>query len=166
MKQINIKVVKADYLNDQHKKDIPALLDKYASDPMGGGKPLNENVKNNLVKELSKIPHALSVIAYIDGKAAGLVNCFEAFSTFSCKPLINIHDVVVLNEYRGNGISQAMLSKVEEIAKSKGCCKVTLEVLSNNEVAKSAYRKFGFSSYELAPKAGEALFWQKQLINT
>jgi len=37
------------------------------------------------------------------------------------------------------GISQMMLEKVEEIAKEKGCCKITLEVLSNNEVAKSSY---------------------------
>lgn len=52
---------------------------------------------------------------------------------------------------------------VEEIAISKGCCKITLEVLSNNESAKVAYKKFGFSSYELDPKAGVALFWQKKI---
>ena len=163
---MNIEVVKANYLSQQHGREIPMLLDGYASDPMGGGQPLNENVKNNIVKALSKLPHAFSVIAYVDGQPAGLVNCFEAFSTFSCKPLINIHDFVVLNEYRCNGISQRMLDKVEEIAKTKGCCKVTLEVLSNNETAKSAYRKFGFSDYELDPKAGAALFWQKMLINS
>jgi len=163
---MNIEVIKADYSNKQHKKEIPMLLDAYASNPMGGGNPLDAEVKNNLVKELSKLQHAFSVIAYIDGIPAGLVNCFEAFSTFSCKPLINIHDVIVINKYRGYGISQRMLGKVEEIAKSKGCCKVTLEVLSNNEVAKSAYSKFGFSGYELDPKAGKALFWQKSLINT
>jgi len=77
--------------------------------------------------------------------------------------LINIHDVIVLNEYRGNGVSQNMLNKVEEIANSKGCCKITLEVLNNNEIAKSTYSKFGFSAYELNPKAGFALFWQKKL---
>ena len=163
---MNIKVIKADYLNKQHKKEIPMLLDGYASDPMGGGKPLDEEIKNNLVRELSKLSHAFSVIAYINDRPAGLINCFEVFSTFLCKPLINIHDVVVLSEYRGNGVCQKMLNKVEEIAKSKGCCKVTLEVLSNNEVAKSVYREFGFSDYELAPKAGTALFWHKQLINT
>jgi len=162
-KQMNIKVIKADYLNEQHKKEIPMLLDGYASDPMGGGQPLNENVKNNLVNALSKLPHAFSVMAYVDDHPAGLANCFEAFSTFSCKPLINIHDVVVLNEYRGNGISLKMLDKVEEIAKSKGCCKITLEVLSHNEIAKSAYRKFGFSDYALDPRAGTAVFWQKLL---
>ena len=164
--QMNIEVIKADYSNEQHKIEIPMLLDSYASDPMGGGKPLDEEVKNNLVKELSRLPYAFSVIAYIDGQPGGLVNCFEAFSTFSCKPLINIHDLVVLDQYRGNGVSQVMLDKVEEIARSKDCCKVTLEVLSNNEMAKSAYRKFGFSGYELDPEAGTALFWHKLLTST
>ena len=139
------------------------LLDLYASDPMGGGKSLDEGVKNNLVRELSKLPHAFSFIAYVDEHPAGLINCFEGFSTFLCKPLINIHDIVVLDEYRGNGIAGMMLEKVEEIARSKGCCKLTLEVLSNNEAAKSAYQKFGFSDYQLDPQAGTALFWQKLL---
>ena len=159
-------MIKADYLNEQQEKDIPMLLDRYASDPMGGGRPLDGDVKANLVKELSRMPHAFSVIAYVDGQAAGLVNCFEGFSTFACRPLVNIHDVVVLDEYRGNGISLRMLEKVEEIARSRNCCKLTLEVLSNNEVAKSAYRKFGFSDYELNPAAAPALFWQKSLPST
>jgi ribosomal protein S18 acetylase RimI-like enzyme len=158
-----IEIVKADYSNKQHAIDIPMLLDAYASDPMGGGQSLSTVVKECLVHELSKIPHAFSVIAYADGVPAGLVNCFEAFSTFSCRPLVNVHDVVVIDKYRGNGIGKKMLGMVEGIARSKGCCKLTLEVLSENEIAKSAYRKLGFSSYELDPEAGVALFWQKQL---
>jgi ribosomal protein S18 acetylase RimI-like enzyme len=68
-----------------------------------------------------------------------------------------------LKEYRGKGLSHEMLEKVEEIAIEKGCCKLTLEVLSNNEIAKSSYKKFGFSSYELDPETGQALFWEKLL---
>ncbi|MFT5906124.1 MAG: ribosomal protein S18 acetylase RimI-like enzyme, partial [Cryomorphaceae bacterium] len=44
-------------------------------------------------------------------------------------------------------------------------CKITLEVLSKNEVAKSAYQKFGFSGYELDPEAGKALFWEKPIVD-
>lgn len=163
MKKMNIEIVKADYLNQQHKKDIPMLLNRYASDPMGGGQPLNEHVKNNLVKALSKLPHAFTIIAYVNNQSAGLINCFEAFSTFTCKPLINIHDVIVLKEYRGSSLSQKMLEKVEEIARSKDCCKLTLEVLAKNEIAKLAYKKYGFSDYELDPEMGSALFWQKKI---
>ena len=160
---MDINISKADYLNTQHQHDIPLLLNQYAIDPMGGATPLSQQVIDNLVNELAKRPYAFSIIAYVDGKPAGLVNCFEAFSTFACKPLINIHDVVVLSEYRGLGLSQKMLDKVEAIAREKGCCKITLEVLSNNNVAKSAYQKFGFAGYELDPQAGQAMFWQKTI---
>ena len=57
-----------------------------------------------------------------------------------------------------------MLAKVEEVARARGCCKLTLEVLSNNEAAKSAYRRCGFSDYQLDPNAGSALFWEKTLL--
>ena len=68
---------------------------------------------------------------------------------------------MVVNDFRGLGISQLMLAKVEELGKEKGCCKLTLEVLQGNEVACHAYIKFGFDAYELDPKMGKALFWQK-----
>ena len=161
--KMNIEVVIVNYLDENHAKDIFSLMNVYAMDPMGGGKPLSEKVKNNLVIELSKRSYAFSIIAYVEGAPAGLVNCFELFSTFSCRPLINIHDIIVLSDFRGKNISQNLLQRVEEIAISKGCCKLTLEVLEGNQVAKSSYLKFGFSSYQLDPKTGGALFWQKNL---
>ncbi|MBF0471653.1 MAG: GNAT family N-acetyltransferase, partial [Gammaproteobacteria bacterium] len=65
--------------------------------------------------------------------------------------------------YRQQGISQQLLAEVEEVARARGCCKLTLEVLSGNPVAQASYQKFGFSSYSLNPKTGVALFWQKNL---
>jgi len=163
MANMTVKIIKADYLNSQHARDIPRLLDAYASDPMGGAQALPEQTKQNLVSELAKRPYAFSILAYVDEQAAGLINCFEAFSTFQCKPLINIHDVLVLKEYRGLGLSQLMLEKVEEIARFRGCCKLTLEILSQNEIAKSAYRKFGFTDFAFDPAIGTAQFWEKPL---
>jgi len=159
---MKIEVLRADYLNALHAEGIGYLLNNYAEDPMGGGRSLPDNIQKNLANELSKIPHALSIICYVDGKPAGLINCFEAFSTFKCQPLLNIHDIVVVKEFRGLGISQLMLTKVEEAAKEKGCCKMTLEVLEGNEVARNSYIKFGFDGYELDPTMGKALFWQKE----
>ena len=40
---------------------------------------------------------------------------------------------------------------------------MTLEVLEGNEIAQHAYRSFGFAGYELDPRMGKAMFWQKKL---
>ena len=157
------KIITADYQNPNHEADIIGLMKAYAVDPMGGGQPLAESAINNLCQQLAKRPYAFTLIGYVDGNAAGLITCFEQFSTFACKPLINIHDVVVLQAYRGRGLSKQMLVAVEQIARQKGCCKLTLEVLVGNSVARAAYRRFGFSGYELSPETGQADFWQKVL---
>ncbi len=157
------EVVIADYTNKKHADDLVTLLDNYAKDPMGGGDPLPEFAKQNLATELNKLPHAFSVICYVDGKAAGFANCFEAFSTFACQPIVNIHDLAVDPEFRGHQVSQRLLQKIEEIANEKNCCKVTLEVLNNNEIAKNAYLKYGFKPYQLNSEHGDAMFWQKTI---
>lgn len=137
------------------------LLDHYARDAMGGGKPLSATVRKELIPQLKARSDYLGVIAFHAEQPMGLINAFEGFSTFSAKPLMNIHDVIVSKEYRGNGLAQRMMKKLEQTAQQRGCCKLTLEVLSNNSSAQQAYRKFGFAAYELDPAAGQALFWQK-----
>lgn len=162
---MDIKVIAADYSNEKHGIDIVNLLDSYAKDPMGGGEALPLYVKNNLVAEFRKLPYVFSLICYVGTEPAGLINCFDGFSSFLCKPLINVHDVIVLDKFRGFGISQLLLNEVENVAKEKGCCKITLEVLEGNYTAKKAYSKQGFAGYELDPEMGKALFWQKSLEN-
>jgi len=162
---VSVEVIRADYHDPVHANAIIELLDAYARDPMGGGEALPAEVKERVVRELARLPHAFSLIACADGVAVGLANCFEAFSTFAARPLINIHDFVILAEYRGRGVSQHLLGAVEAAARERGCCKITLEVLSGNEAARAAYAKFGFRDYTLDVRAGSALFWQKPLGN-
>lgn len=160
---MSIEIIKADFANPKHAEDIGYLLDVYARDPMGGGTPLDEDIKNRLALELAKRSFAFSVLAYSDGKPAGLANCFEGFSTFKCKPLVNIHDIVVHPDFRGQGVAQNIMEHIETIARDIGACKITLEVLEGNQAAQAAYTKFGFEGYELDPEKGKALFWEKPL---
>ncbi|MDF1483803.1 N-acetyltransferase [Ramlibacter sp. H39-3-26] len=143
------------------------LLDAYARDPMGGGEPLSAYAREHLAAELSRRPSAFSVIAWVrrDGEehAAGLVNCLEGFSTFACRPLVNVHDVAVRSEYRGLGIARRMLARVEALARARGACKLTLEVLSGNGSAIALYRRAGFADYAIDLQAGTARFMQKWL---
>lgn len=54
-----------------------------------------------------------------------------------------------------------MLNAVEDFTKQRGCIKLTLEVLEGNQAAQENYLKYDFSGYELEPKMGKALFWEK-----
>lgn len=160
---MTIEIRLANYNDEADGKLVVELLNAYAQDPMGGGEALAETTQQNLATSLAKIAHAFSVLAFVDGQPAGLINCFEGFSTFKCKPIINIHDVTVLPDFRGQGLSLKMMDKVEDIARERGACKMTLEVLEGNKVAQGSYLKFGFSGYELDPKMGQAMFWEKPL---
>ena len=159
----SVTVEMADYANPRDAADLVMLLDAYASDPMGGGEPLCDGARAAVVPGLAATPGAFSLIARLDGEPVGLANCFSGFSTFAAQPLINVHDLAVLPGYRGRGIGGALLRAVEAEANRRGASKVTLEVLSGNERAKSLYLALGYGDYQLDPEAGHALLWQKKL---
>ena len=52
---------------------------------------------------------------------------------------------------------------LEAMARQRGCCKLTLEVLEGNHGARRAYLDFGFEGYQLDPAMGQALFFEKKL---
>jgi GNAT superfamily N-acetyltransferase len=158
-----IDIVDADLVNPDHGLAIVALLNEYANGDTGGNCELSDFAKQNLVCELQKTHGVHVILAYYDTIPAGVSICFEGFSTFACKPLLNIHDLMVSKEFRGLGIAKRLLFKAEEIARSLGCCKLTLEVLEGNSVAQAAYRACGYAPYQLNAKLGKALFWQKNL---
>jgi ribosomal protein S18 acetylase RimI-like enzyme len=77
--------------------------------------------------------------------------------------LINIHDVVVSPEFRGLGIAKKILSRIEDEAEKRGCCKLTLEVLEGNKSGRGLYKKHGFKPYDMDGRHGCALFWEKEI---
>lgn len=161
-----IRVCRADYADPVHADALVSLLDVYARDPMGGAEPLNEFARANLVAALAARTQAFSVLAFDTARgdvAVGLANCFEGFSTFACRPLVNVHDIAVLPDYRGLRVGEKMLALIEEIARSRAACKLTLEVLEGNAGAIKLYRRVGFASYQLDPTMGQARFLQKWL---
>lgn len=140
-----------------------ALLDHYAHDPMGGGDGLSEYAKRHLVEALRDLPTFHGALAFDGDAAIGLINCFTGFSTFAAKPLLNIHDIVVQDGRRAQGVGQALLAWAAGRAQELGCCKLTLEVLSNNLRALASYERAGFAPYVLDPAAGHALLMQKYI---
>ena len=158
-----LNIVIVDYYDQQQMLDLLSLLDLYAQDPMGGAEPLSAECRRQLPQTLQQCAAAISLLAYQNGQPAGLLNAFQSVSTFAARPLINVHDLAVAPEFRGLGIATALLQHIEQIARERDCCKLTLEVLSGNQTAQRTYQRCGFAGYELDPAQGQALFWQKKL---
>ena len=160
---MSVETLIADYGNAAQAAALVELLDAYARDPAGGGTPLAAAVREGLPAALAARPQAFSVLAFDGDTPVGLINCIEGFSTFACKPLVNVHDVVVLPSHRGQRVAQQMFARVEEEARRRGACKLTLEVLSGNASALRSYEREGFAGYQLDPAFGHAVFLQKKL---
>jgi len=126
---------------------LVAVLDSYASDPVGGGEPLAAEVRERLVPGLREQANALVLLAFDDERPIGIAVCFFGFSTFKARPLLNIHDLAVVPEARGQGVGRSLLAAAEERARERGCCRLTLEVQESNAPARALYDRFGFTDY-------------------
>jgi ribosomal protein S18 acetylase RimI-like enzyme len=158
-----IRVVEADLKLPEHQKAMLAMIDAYSRDPMGEAKPLDTDVRARLIPGLQKHPTTLVFLAFDGDQAVGAAVCFIGFSTFAAKPLINIHDFVVLSALRGKGVGRGLLEAIEGKARELGCCKLTLEVMDNNHRALRMYEAAGFVRYALQKEAGTAIFMSKPL---
>ena len=157
------EIIQADLTQAEHAQAYLTLMSHYATDPMGGAEDLSDFAKQNLVTALLARQDVFIVLAFHNKQPAGLLTAIEGFSTFACKPLLNVHDVVVFKDFRGQGLSALLFAEIEKIARARQCCKITLEVLEGNEIAKKAYAKLGFADYQLDPEFGNAYFWTKSL---
>ena len=151
------------YAEVGHARAIVDLLERYSLDPMGTGEPLSPATRRDLVPELRRRPWVVTLLAILDDLPAGLLIAMEGFSTFAAKPLLNLHDVAVHPDFRGRGIGSELFQEAEIVARKRGCCKLTLEVLEGNEGAKRLYERLGFSPYSLGAATGIAQFWEKPL---
>ncbi len=158
-----IRIVEADLTRPDHQRAVLDLTDAYARDPMGNGRPLDPAVAEALISGLRRHPTTLVFLAFDGDRAVGIVTCFLGFSTFHARPLINIHDLVVLPDQRGRGLGRRLLQAVEERARVLGCCKLTLEVMENNRRALALYTASGFAQATLTAGAGAGLFMSKPL---
>lgn len=160
-----VEIVEADLGLPEHQRAVVELIDAYAGDPMGNGKPLSAEVRRDLIPGLQKQSTTIIYLAYQEGIAIGIAVCFIGFSTFAARPLINIHDLAVLPAHRGQGIGRLLLDEVGRKVREMGCCKVTLEVLENNQIARRLYESAGFAQVVYQEAAGGSLFYAKPLTD-
>ena len=158
-----VVVIEADLANPLHQEAIVTLINAYACDAMGGGRPLPEPVRTALIPGLQRHPTTLVLLAWSGPQAVGIAVCFTGFSTFAARPLLNIHDLAVLPAYRRQGIGQLLLAQAAAKARALGGCKLTLEVRADNATARQLYERSGFGAMAYAGGATQTLFLEKLL---
>ena len=109
-----LEIIDADFNDPDHGRQVLAMLNEYASGPMGGNTPLPAHAQANLIPELACRPTVRALLARIDGQAAGVAIYVEGFSTFACRPLLNLHDLAVSPRFQGQGVGKALLLDAEE----------------------------------------------------
>lgn len=163
---VDVSIIEADLARPDHQRAVVEITAAYALDPMGNGVPLSVDVLDRLIPGLRAHPTTLVLLAFVGERVVGIATCFIGFSTFAASPVINIHDLCVVDAHRGRGIGRALLQAVENAAMDRACTKVTLEVLERNHRARNLYERFGFAPAVYRPENGVALFYAKPLATS
>ena len=151
-------LIEIDFKQDSHRLSFVRLLGDYMADDMGGNLILPLEQAEKVIVDLSDMPHYKGFLFEFNGEFSGLANCFEVYSTFRAKRILNIHDFVTGSEFRGKGLARYFLNEIISYAKQQGYCRISLEVRTDNVKAKNLYRTLGFQ-----PCNPEMLFWQREL---
>lgn len=143
-----IEFIFCDFADPEHQSAFISLLNHYMDDPMGDHPQLTPEREKELIRGMADHPASFVLFAKQNGNYIAFTTCFINFSTFKAKPYVNIHDVVVLKEYRDQGIGRKLLEKVIAICRDRDYCKITLEVRDDNANAKRLYHSLGFEECE------------------
>jgi ribosomal protein S18 acetylase RimI-like enzyme len=151
-------IIHADLELETHRKAVVTLINDYRCDPMGGFlSPQTRNEKAEALSLLRKHPTCRIFLAGIDRQFVGMLISFVNLSTFMARPLLNVHDVFVKARFRRMGIGRRLFTEAETFARSIGCCRMTLEVRTDNAHAQKLYRSIGF-----APCDPPMEFWRNE----
>ena len=87
---------------------------------MGAGRPLEPELRSKLLRGLRDHPGTHVLLARASCDPVGMAVCFQGFSTFLARPLLNVHDLIVIPTARGRGVGWQLLTAVEDLARELG----------------------------------------------
>jgi len=105
-------------------------------------------------------PAAEALLVEADLRPVAFALFFHNYSTFLTQRGLYLEDIFVLPEYRRQGIGRALLRRVAEVAKARGCGRLEWSVLDWNDSAIAFYESLGANvlpDWRICRVAGEQL---------
>lgn len=105
-------------------------------------------------------PVAEALVAEADGEVVAFALFFRNFSTFLAQPGLYLEDLYVSPSRRGQGIGEALLRRLAQLAVERGCGRFEWSVLDWNENAIRFYERMGatvMTDWRICRVTGDAL---------
>lgn len=103
-----------------------------------------KTTKEDLLRDgFGERPYFQCQVAEINGKVEGMALYFYCWSTWTGRPSMFLEDLMVRESQRGQGLGNALLKKLAEIAVENNCARFEWEVLDWNQKARDFYHKIG-----------------------
>ena len=74
----------------------------------------------------------------------GFVNLYPCYSSLVLQRLWILNDLGVASNYRGRGVSKALIKKVQVFAKETNAIRIELKTEVNNTTARNLYKALSF----------------------
>ena len=109
-----------------------------------------EGLHVKALKKILKDKNLGRIFVYkIEDKIVGMVSLLFSYSTAYGAKVGTIEDMIVLREFRGIGVGNALLDHVMQYAKKKKLKRLTLLTDNDNKVAHKMYKKFGMKKSDM-----------------
>lgn len=144
-----------DIRNLEHRKALEALFREYSLDT-------SASIESTIVNQLFELPYFHGFLCMNGNEEQGFAVCFESFSTYRAKKMLNIHDFMISRNARGLGLGKLLLSGIENYCFENDYLKITLEVDEDNEIAKRLYSSLGYEDFQVVLTGLN--HWQKYLV--
>jgi GNAT superfamily N-acetyltransferase len=87
------------------------------------------------------------LVAEIAGEVIGVIDMEYHQRLGDHRPQATVHDLVVTERGRGTGAGRALVSRVEELARRRGCFRMALVTAAWRTDAIGFYERQGWSNY-------------------
>ncbi|MBL7828023.1 MAG: GNAT family N-acetyltransferase [Saprospiraceae bacterium] len=124
--------------------DLPALARAFSAYRVFYGQPDQPEEAQAFLRERMERSESVVFIAVDNDRIAGFTQLYPSFTSVGMRPIWILNDLYVYEDYRKQGVAQALIEAVLEYSRQTGRKKVALATAYDNVQAQRLYERIGF----------------------